>query len=431
MYTLICKLSNGDSHLISPLKQQVFVYFTLLSPVGTDKLINAKAFQPFKEEPPLKLIHLSDLHLGKRVNEFSLIDDQKYILQQILSVIREEDPDAVIIAGDVYDKPTPSSEAVNLLDDFLSDLHALCVSVLIISGNHDSAERLPFAGRILKDSRIFIAPTYHGDVTCVDLEDEFGTVHFWLLPFIKPIHVRACHPDVEINSYNDAMKIVLDDIAVDLKERNVLVTHQFVSGAERCDSEELSVGGTDQIDLDLLGDFHYVALGHLHRPQTLGSAKKVRYCGSPLKYSFSETSGNKSVTVVTLDQDGNVDISLRELSPMRDMVELKGTYDELTALSFYDNTSYRDDYVHITLTDEEDIPDALGRLRAIYHNIMKLDYDNHRTRALGGQLPESPEILSPMDLFRRFYSAQNGSDLSEEQASVVEGMIEKIWEGEP
>ena len=393
--------------------------------------MKAGVLYPFKEETFLKLIHLSDLHLGKRVNEFSLIDDQKYILQQILSVIREEQPDAVILAGDIYDKPTPSSEAVNLLDDLLSELHALHVPVLIISGNHDSAERLPFAGRILKDSRVFIAPAYHGEVSCVDLEDEFGTVHFWLLPFIKPIHVRTCHPDLEIASYNDAMKVVLEEMDVDPAARNILVTHQFVSSAQRSDSEELSVGGTDQIDLDLFKNFNYVALGHLHRPQTLGSEKRVRYCGSPLKYSFSEASGNKSVTVVTLDQSGNAEITLRELIPMRDMVELKGSYDELTALSFYDKTSYRDDYVHITLTDEEDIPDALGRLRAIYHNIMKLDYDNQRTRAITGELPESPETLSPLDLFRRFYNAQNGSDPNEEQNLVVEEMIEKIWEGEP
>lgn len=378
----------------------------------------------------MKIIHLSDLHLGKRLNEFSLIEDQKYILRQILSVIRSEAADAVIIAGDVYDKATPSSEAVNLFDDFLSTLHTEKIPVLIISGNHDSAERLPFAGRILKDSRIYIAPTYHGEVACVDLEDHCGSVHFWLLPFIKPVHVRAAHPDMEINSYNDAMRVVLEDLPLVAEERNVLVTHQFVSGAERSDSEELSVGGTDQVDLRLFDPFDYVALGHLHRPQTLGSDGKVRYCGSPLKYSFSEAAGNKSVTVVTLDGSGNITIDLRPLVPIRDMVELKGSYEEITALSFYRDTNYRDDYVHITLTDEDDIPDALGKLRSIYHNIMKLDYDNLRTRSMTGELPESPEMLSPLELFRQFFAAQNGSDLSDEQESVIEELIENIWEAE-
>lgn len=377
----------------------------------------------------MKLIHLSDLHLGKRLNEFSLIDDQKYILHQILSIIRDEAPDAVIIAGDVYDKPTPSSDAVHLLDDFLSELHTLSVPVLIISGNHDSADRLPFAGRILQDSRIYLAPTYRGEPFCVDLNDDYGVVHFWLLPFIKPVHVRAAHPDLEIPSYNDALRIAINDMPIETGDRNVLITHQFVTGAQRSDSEELSVGGTDSIDLSLLSGFHYVALGHLHRPQTLG--ERVRYCGSPLKYSFSEASGSKSVTIVTLDSDGNTEIRTRILEPLRDMVELKGTYDELTALSFYDGTSYREDYVHITLTDEEDVPDALGKLRTIYHNIMKMDYDNLRTRSGTGELPDSPEMLSPLDLFRQFYTAQNGSDLSEDQISYIREMIGEIWEEEP
>ena len=379
----------------------------------------------------LKLIHLSDLHLGKRLNEYSLLEDQKYILRQILSIIREEQPDGILIAGDIYDKPVPSGEAVHLLDDFLSELHRLDLPVLIISGNHDSADRLPFAGRILKDSKIHISPVYRGETTCVDLSDEYGLVHCYLLPFIKPVHVRAAHPELEIASYNDAVRIAIEDMHIDPSQRNILVTHQFVSGAQRSDSEELTVGGTDQVDLSLMADFHYVALGHLHRPQTLGDSGRVRYCGSPLKYSFSEAAGDKSVTIVSMDDSGNVEITLRPLHPLREMRELRGTYEELTARDFYDGTTYREDYVHLTLTDEEDVPDALGRLRSIYHNIMKLDYDNLRTRSSGGELPDIHESLSPMDLFSQFYEAQNNSEMSEEQSAIVKDLIGEIWEVEP
>lgn len=376
----------------------------------------------------MKLIHLSDLHLGKRLNEYSLLEDQKYILHQILAIIREERPDGVLIAGDIYDKPLPSIEAVHLLDDFLHELHQLDLPVLIISGNHDSADRLPFAGRILQNSRIFIAPTYHGETLCVDLHDAHGPVHCYLLPFIKPVHVRATHPEENVATYNDAVKTVIEDMHIDPAERNILITHQFVSGAERSESEELTVGGTDQIDLALLKDFDYVALGHLHRPQTLGDAGRVRYCGSPLKYSFSEASGEKSVTVLDMGEKGNVEIRLRPLIPLREMRELKGSYDKLTARSFYEGTTYREDYVHLTLTDEEDVPDALGKLRSIYHNIMKLDYDNQRTRSSGHELPEIRETLSPLELFSQFYQAQNNSEMNPEQSEVISSLIESIWE---
>lgn len=378
----------------------------------------------------MKLIHLSDLHLGKRLNEYSLLEDQKYILRQILAIIREEQPDGILIAGDIYDKPVPSAEAVHLLDDFLSELHGLDLPVLIISGNHDSADRLPFAGRILKDSRIYISPAYRGEIVCIDLADEHGPVHCYLLPFIKPVHVRASHPEADITSYNDALKIAIEDMNIDPSQRNILLTHQFVSGAQRSESEELTVGGTDQVDLSLMAGFHYVALGHLHRPQTLGESGRVRYCGSPLKYSFSEADGDKSVTVVNMDGSGDVEISLRPLHPVREMRELRGTYEELTARSFYEGTTYREDYVHLTLTDEEDVPDALGRLRSIYHNIMKLDYDNLRTRSAGGELPDVQEELSPMDLFSQFYEAQNGMTMSEEQSAIVTDLIDEIWEVE-
>lgn len=346
----------------------------------------------------MKLIHLSDLHLGKRVNEFSMLEDQQYILKEILQIMDRERPQAVIIAGDVYDKSVPSAEAVTLLDDFLVRLSRRKVQVFVISGNHDSPERMAFGGRLMEESGVHMAPVYNGKAVLFTLEDEYGPVNLYLLPFLKPAHIRRFFPEREISSYTGALSAAVEEMAVDTALRNVLVTHQFVTGAERCESEELSVGGTDNVDVSAFDPFDYVALGHLHGPQQVGR-ETVRYCGTPLKYSFSEASHHKSVTVVELGPKGDVAVRTIPLMPMRDMVELRGTYKELTLLEFYQGTTYQQDYVHITLTDEEDVPNAVGKLRTIYHNLMKLDYDNQRTRAGGvaGRV-EDLERKSPMEL---------------------------------
>lgn len=377
----------------------------------------------------MKLIHLSDLHLGKRVNEFSMLEDQAYILKKILHILDDEAPDAVLIAGDVYDKPVPPAEAVQLFDDFLVQLAKRKLPVLTISGNHDSPERLSFANRLIDESGIHLSPVYHGTVEPFTLQDAYGPVHLYMLPFVKPVHVRRFFPDAEINSYTDAMAAAIGQMQVDPAVRNVLITHQFVTGAQRSDSEEISVGGTDNIDAAVFSGFDYVALGHIHNPQNMDSGR-IRYCGSPLKYSFSEAGRAKSVTVVELGEKGQQPV-IREvpLVPLRDMVELKGSYEELTLHSYYENTSYQEDYVHITLTDEEDIPDAVAKLRVIYHNLMKLDYDNARTRhtaEIGGA--QDIETRSPLELFADFYEQQNGVPLSEEQTGFMASLIENIWE---
>ncbi|MBR1482858.1 MAG: exonuclease SbcCD subunit D [Ruminococcus sp.] len=376
----------------------------------------------------MKLIHLSDLHIGKRVNEFSMIEDQEYILKQILKIIDEEVPDGVIIAGDVYDKPVPSAEAVELFDDFIVRLSERNLPVYIISGNHDSPERLAFGNRLMAASGIHFSSVYSKTAECFALTDAYGTTAIYLLPFIKPSHVRRFYPDDKIESYTDAIEVAVREMHVNPDNRNIIITHQFVTGALRSDSEELSVGGTDNVDASVFDNFDYVALGHIHRPQNVGS-DTIRYCGSPLKYSFSEAPYKKSVTVVELKEKGNTSVRTVPLTPMREMVELKGTYEELTLKSFYENTSYREDYVHITLTDEEDIPDVVQKLRVIYRNLMKLDYDNKRTRhqtEINGT--EDVAVKSPLALFAEFYEAQNGAELSAEQAKHMEALIEKIWE---
>lgn len=375
----------------------------------------------------MKLIHLSDLHLGKRVNEFSMLEDQQYILTEILQIIDREKPDGVMIAGDVYDKSVPSAEAVALLDDFLVRLAKRDLQVFLISGNHDSPERMAFGGRLMAQSGVHLAPVYDGKVSPITLTDNYGPVNLYLLPFLKPAHVRRCFPEREILTYTDALAAAIEAMGVDPAQRNVLVTHQFVTGAARCDSEEISVGGTDNVDVSVFEPFDYVALGHIHGPQQVGR-ETVRYCGTPLKYSFSEAKHQKSVTVVELGEKGAVSVRTVPLTPMRDLAELRGIYEELTFRGFYQGTSYPRDYVHITLTDEEDIPDAVSKLRIIYPNLMKLDYDNKRTRA--GIVLERAEDQqrSPLELLEEFYEKQNGQPMGEEQRAFAKNLMERIWE---
>ncbi len=378
----------------------------------------------------MKFIHLSDLHIGKRVNEFSMLGDQEYILKQILDIIDDQKPDGVIIAGDVYDKSVPSAEAVILFDGFLTALSKRKLYVFVISGNHDSPERIAFGGRLMQASRIYMSPVYDGDLKPVTLEDEFGKINIWMLPFVKPAHIRRFYEDKEITSYTDAMKVVIDSLDINQEERNLMITHQFVIGAERSESEEISVGGTDSVDISVFDAFDYTALGHIHKPQNC-TGERVRYSGTPLKYSFSEAKDKKSVTVAELREKGTLDVTTVPLKPLRDMVELRGNYEELIARDFYKGTSYQEDYVHITLTDEEDIPDAIGKLRIVYRNLMKLDYDNLRTRNTNIiDKAENVEKKSPYELFSEFYEKQNNQPMSDSQTDFVKKMIEEIWEGE-
>ncbi|MBQ0038563.1 MAG: exonuclease SbcCD subunit D [Clostridiales bacterium] len=377
----------------------------------------------------MKLIHLSDLHLGKRVNEVNMLPDQRYILAEILQIVDGEKPDGVMIAGDVYDKSVPSAEAVQLFDEFLCQLARRAVPVFVISGNHDSPERIAFGGRLMHRSGIYMSPVYDGTVTPVVLHDAWGEVNIYMLPFIKPAHVRRFYPDEEIASYTDAVSAAIAHMAVDPAGRNVLMTHQFVTGALRSQSEEVSVGGTDNVDASVFADFDYVALGHIHGPQSIGR-ETLRYCGTPLKYSASEARHTKSVTVVELAEKGSVRVRAVPLTPLHDLREIRGSYMELTARSYY-QSSKTDDYLYITLTDEEDIPNAMGKLRVIYPNLMALVYDNRRTAAAahidGAELTEQK---TPMELFMAFYQQQNNQPMSREQADFSAGLIEKIWEGE-
>jgi len=378
----------------------------------------------------MKFIHLSDLHIGKRVNEYSMIEDQEYILTKIINIIDEEKPDGIIIAGDVYDKAVPSAEAMQLFDDFLFRLAKRNLPTFVISGNHDSPERIAFGGRLMNRSGVYMSPVYDGEISPVTMEDEYGKINIYMLPFIKPIHVRRFSGDTEISSYTDAMKFVIDNLDLNTAERNVMITHQFVTGADRTESEDISVGGSDNVDVSVFDAFDYTALGHIHRPQNC-KGEKVRYSGTPLKYSFSEAMDKKSVTIVELKEKDNLSVRTTELVPMRDMHEIKGRYEDIMLRDFYKDTSYQEDYMHITLTDEEDIPDAVGKLRTVYHNLMKLDYDNLRTRTNATiEGASDVEEKSPFEHFAELYEKQNNQPMSEVQQEFMKTLIEQVWEGE-
>lgn len=383
----------------------------------------------------MKIMHLSDLHIGKRIYEYSMLEDQEYILDRILEIAEREKPEAVILAGDLYDKPVPPAEAVSLLDVFFSRLASKERAILAISGNHDSPERLSFGSSLMRESRVFFSTVYQGEIPIVTLEDEIGPVDFYLLPFLKPAAVRKYFPEEEIESYTDAIRVAVRRAleggeAASRPEpgrRKVMVSHQFVTGGLRSESEELSVGGSDQVDASVFDGFDYVALGHLHRAQSLEGGR-LRYCGSPLKYSFSEAGRPKSVSMVELGEKGRLDVRELALRPLRDMRDVRGSYMELTAREFYEGSN-REDYVRAILTDEQDVPGGVDKLRAVYHNLMRLEYDNHRTREkreIGGTL--ECERQTPLELFSEFYEKQNNLPLGEEESKIAQEMIRRIWE---
>ena len=376
-------------------------------------------------------MHLADLHLGKRVNGFSMMEDQEYILNRILEIMEEEQPDGLLIAGDVYDKTIPPAEAVRLMDDFLSAVAAKHVPVFLISGNHDSAERVAFGHQLMQGSGIWISPVYDGTIRHHTLEDRWGEVNIYLIPFLRPSVVRSFFPDVEIEDYTDALRTIIEDLQVDTSRRNVVLAHQFVTAAgalpEICDSEQLSVGGLDRVDGSVFSPFDYTALGHLHGPQRVGS-ETIRYAGSPLKYSFSELHQKKSVTVAELRAKGETEIRQIPLQPRREMIELWGTFEEILEEA-RKKGELQTDYYHMILTDETDVVDALSRLREYYPNIMLLDYDNRRTRSQKEvEQLDRVEERTPGELFAALYEQQNGQEMDSDRKEYLDGLIREIWE---
>lgn len=398
----------------------------------------------------MKLIHISDLHLGKRLNEFSMLEDQRYILEQIVTICVKEKADALLLAGDIYDRPIPPVEAVRVLDQFLNALVAQGICVCAISGNHDSAERVAFGADLMKRSGVHLAGIYDGTTQRVTLTDKFGEVMIYLLPFIRPSVVRHALGRDDIESYQDAVEAAIQQMDIDQTKRNILVAHQFVTGAGRCDSEDVMVGGIENVDASVFEAFDYTALGHIHSPQNVGKLRQassetlsekavktvteasnmVRYCGTPLKYSISESEQEKSVTVIEMEEKGHVTVRTIPLMPKHDVRKIHGSYMEVTARTFYQGTD-PSDYVQITLTDEEDIPDGIQKLRTIYPNLLSLGYDNQRTRAQQAIEPqEAMTQKTEQELFEELYEKQNNQPMSEEQSCFVKELLAKIKEVE-
>ncbi|MCH4208193.1 MAG: exonuclease SbcCD subunit D [Solobacterium sp.] len=380
----------------------------------------------------MRLAHLADLHLGKSVNNYSMIEDQRYILNQIVQILKEKQIDAVLIAGDVYDRPVPPAEAVSLLNDFLNQLSELNMEVFMIAGNHDSGDRLSFASDLLDHLKIHIAGTYEGTVGCVTLQDQYGPVHVYSVPFIRPSAVnRTIESETDkVGTFTEAMRYVLKDLSVEPKDRNLLIAHQFVTGAavDENGSEQLEVGGLDQIDASVFKPFDYTALGHIHRPQNVVS-EAIRYSGSPLAYSFAESNQIKAVTILDLKEKGTVEFEYAELKPMRKMEEIHGLFAEVmceTCIAEHANS-----YLRIVLNDEQDIPDAVTRLKVQYPYLMRLDYDNVRTRSETiVSAAEAVESKSPQELFEAFYELQNGMPMSDEQKKLAAEEIQTVFEQE-
>lgn len=376
----------------------------------------------------MRFLHTADLHIGKRVNEFSMLEDQEYILRQILKTADKEQVEAVLIAGDVYDKQVPSAEAVRLFDWFLTQLNSRKLPVIVIGGNHDSVERLSFGAQIMEESGVYLTQSYDGKVVPVRLEDEYGPVNLWMLPFLKPAMVKRFFPEQDIVTYQDALETVIGNMELNREDRNLLIAHQFVTGAVTGGSEdsvEVFVGGVENVDASVFADFDYVALGHIHRAQSAGG-EQIRYSGTPLKYSFSEIRHEKSVTIAELKEKGSLTVHQEPLKPLHDMREIRGSYEELVLRENYQGTDL-EDYLHVILTDENDIPDVIGRLRSIYPNIMKLDYDNQRTRRNQELMKEEAAVeQSPMELLGQFFLQQNNQEMSPEQTEYARTLMETI-----
>lgn len=378
----------------------------------------------------MKFLHTSDLHIGLRLCEYSLAADCRHILAEIADIAVREACDAVIVAGDIYDRSAPSAEAVAVLDEFLSSLTRAGTRVLAISGNHDSPERVAYLSSVAKEAGLHLSPVYDGNCEKAVFTDEYGTVNVYLLPFVKPVNVRAVCEGFGGDTYTGAVECAVGRMDIDAGVRNVLVTHQFVLSGNAGDTDD--VGGTGAVAAAVFDGFDYTALGHLHTAHPVGGGN-VYYSGSPLKYSFAEAKDEKSVYLVELREKGDVSVERVMLHPLRDLREVRGTYEEVVHMGLHDPA--KEDYIRVILTDEEDVVDAVAKLRCVYPNLMRLAYDNLRTRAYreaNVQVTEKTEdgTITPESVFAELFELQNNAAPDEELLDVVRGIFEVCMEGD-
>lgn len=375
----------------------------------------------------MKLAHISDLHLGKTLYNYSLIEDQEYILEQIVGILVEKKVEVLMIAGDVFDKNVAPEAGLKVFRKFLNRLVESKIKVLIISGNHDSAERLTFGGEFMTEKGIFFSNVYDGKIEPVSFEDEYGPVNFYLLPFIKPQIVNHYIEGNEIDTYEEAVQFAVKNMNINTSERNVILAHQNILSAKRCESEENIIGGLDAVSDAVFKDFDYTALGHIHSQQKIGK-NNVFFCGTPLKYSVSEFDQEKKMPIISLAEKGKLDIEMIPLIPKRDLRKITGTLDEILTSAKNDPNNH-EDFIDITLTNEDEVMDAMASLRTVYPNVLKLSYDNKASRAA-----ENVEKFSgvnekkPLEIFEAFYQSRRGTEMNDEQKNYIQALIEKIWE---
>lgn len=371
----------------------------------------------------MKFLHLSDLHLGIRLHEQSFLEDQQFMLNKAIETVTNQNVDCVIIAGDIYDKSIPPADAIRVFDSFISTLAEMNVPVFISSGNHDSTERLSFGNTVMSKQGIYVSPVYDGTIPSVSIKDEFGDVNVWMIPFIKPANVRRFFEDTDIENYTDAMRAVISRMPIDNTKRNILICHQNIGTAEQCNSV---VGGLDMIDAAVFEPFDYVALGHIHQAYPI-LRDSIRYCGTVLCYDFKLCDENRGFTVINMDGDGRINKELIEFSPLHRMMKLRGQLSEITSPDKIDSRAAQS-YLHVTLTDEQEAVDAVGRLRAFYPHVLSVEYDNTRTRTeqyikFGGDTNEK----TPYELFEEFYELQNNCSLTDGQSEIVKSIIDEVW----
>lgn len=369
----------------------------------------------------MRFLHISDLHIGRRINGLSLLEDQRHVLGQVLRMA--QDCDAVLVAGDLYDKAQPSAEALRMMSDFFAALSSMGKPVFAVSGNHDTAEQVAYCREILGQSGVYVSPAYEGSLTRHVLQDAYGEVHVWLLPYVRPASVRPYAP--EVRTYEDAVRAALASAQLDPGARNVLVAHQYVAGAEICESESRLIGGVDQVSAGLFDEFDYVALGHLHSPQKLCGGR-ICYCGSPIKYSLSEETQRKAALVVELSEKGELRLQEQPFEPLHELRTARG---ELAQVS--DPANFSQDYVYAVLTDEHMLLDPLGALRMTYPRLLGMRLCNSRTNEQAAIMQEvDAESYSPLEHFLQFYQAQNNDQMPDEKRIAVMKRIIEEAEGE-
>lgn len=373
----------------------------------------------------MRFIHIADLHIGKKLNGISLIEDQRYALNQIINMIQDKNIDGILMAGDIYQQAQPSNEAMVLFDEFLSRIVNLHVPVFMISGNHDSDQRISYFASLIQQSEVYTTTAFKGTTQVVEIEDDYGTIYIHLLPFIKPIDVKKCYPNEKVESYQDAIETVLNHSKIDTNKRNILVCHQFITGGATTDSEVFAIGTLDNIDHTVFDAFDYVALGHLHNPQSIGR-KEVRYSGSLLKYSLSEVSNKKSITILDIKEKGNTFIETYPIQFLHDVREIKGMYQEVMKLP------YSEDYVSVCLTDDLLIPDAYLSIMTNFPNMIQFRREsNHQVVEEIDFNIDCIEDKSVVDLFVDFYKAQNNNmEPNQQQLKLIEKILNDLEEGE-